>query len=73
MAASWSGILTLLALLLAGPLFHVGRHYYYKKKGLPQPESDKVMTGIHERDTMDSQHYIFSLIGYAIGIGNIWR
>eukprot|EP00980_Cylindrotheca_fusiformis_P007370 scaffold1525_cov142-Cylindrotheca_fusiformis.AAC.170 len=72
MAVSASGLFTLLAIILMGPLYYGGLHLYRRAKGTVRetkaPEKDD-----EDRDIIDTHHYLFALIGYAIGIGNMWR
>lgn len=70
MGASASGIFTLLALILIGPFVFFIRYIYNKKNGI---ENVRPEQGGGDRDIIDTSHYIFALIGYAIGVGNIWR
>lgn len=72
MGTSASGVFTLLAVLLVGPLYYVGAHFYRKSKGIVQ-ETKEPQTDSEDRDIIDTKHYLFALIGYAIGIGNVWR
>jgi len=76
MAVSASGLCTLLALVLIGPLIYLG--LWFKNRGAPtQDEKDdetaKTDVTSDERETMSSAAYTFALIGWAIGIGNVWR
>lgn len=86
MSASISGIFTLLALIFCGPLFFALRNVYRKRKeGLltrevqnfeqqsPLSSSSSFLKEEEDRHEYSSNHYLFALIGYAIGVGNIWR
>lgn len=81
---SWSATATLLALVLAGPIAY--GVIWLRKRSLPSKDPDHENYGNEEtvddieestnkvdRETMESSEYLFALIGYAIGIGNIWR
>lgn len=86
---SWSGTATLLVLILAGPLGYglvsLYKRFFPSKKELSDSTTTNEMEedveaskkesqdGEIERETMESSEYLFALIGYAIGIGNLWR
>lgn len=68
MATSASGLLTLLFLIFIGPLIYVGRYFLRKRQDTPECKVSE-----DGREVLETREYMFALIGYAIGIGNIWR
>jgi SNF family Na+-dependent transporter len=71
MGASGSGIATLLFLIFIGPIIYLGRYFFLKSRGTTEAHDSE--PSMEKREEMSSIAYTFSLIGYAIGIGNIWR
>ena len=68
MGASPSGTLTLLALILIGPIIYAGNWAYVKLiKGGSMADPDHVAEKEGEREQLSSKQYLFALVGYAIG------
>lgn len=81
MAVSTSALLTLITLVFAGPLFYACRYVYRQFYPVVYKESDSAL-GRNEEDKdpshsedeiVPSSSYILGLLGYAVGIGNVWR
>ncbi|QDZ24692.1 sodium/chloride symporter [Chloropicon primus] len=101
---SWSGTLTLVAIVLVGPALYLVDYLWKKWRGVrattasegsttattgaedddEQSDSELLDRGhpsdsfaehgaAEAREKWSSSQYLFGLIGYAIGIGNVWR
>ena len=73
MGASPSGTLTLLFLVFIGPLVYAGHWLYKKMRGVEMTGDPDHVEKEGEREQLSSKQYLFALVGYAIGIGIIWR
>lgn len=90
MAASWSGILTLVVLLVAGPLVWAVVCFVSRRKGLQDESPENLQRQAAQnagepkasrppseaaphREEVSGASYLLGLLGYAIGIGNLWR
>mmetsp|Transcript_6387 Transcript_6387/g.11406 ORF Transcript_6387/g.11406 Transcript_6387/m.11406 type:complete len:590 (-) Transcript_6387:168-1937(-) len=80
MAISWSAVLTLAVVLLAGPFCWVLLSAARRMKACrssPGNQGERVGEeadhGGCAREEVNSIEYLVTLLGYAIGIGNLWR
>ncbi|CAE8623508.1 unnamed protein product [Polarella glacialis] len=79
MAASAVGIITLLAVVLAGPLAWAIATYVERRRKAADGAAEagasegQVDGKEPEREEMSGVAYTLSLLGYAIGLGNLWR
>ena len=72
MAWSASGCWTLFLLVVTGPLGYGALNLYRRvRSGGRVVQAARPQTS--GREEMSESAYIFSLLGFAIGIGNIWR
>jgi hypothetical protein len=89
---SLSGLITLVCLLVCGPLVLGAKDLYLKVTGKRKEREasgseeatpttlsvnaagqlEEQVTGQHERHSFGSTEYVFALIGYAIGLANVW-
>lgn len=72
MTVSASGLGTLLFLILIGPFIYLLRYLYAKFVTHRHGEAN-VTKDSDGRELLTSRAYVFALVGYAIGIGNVWR
>ena len=68
MAVSASGLITLLVLVFLGPVIYLVRYILLRR-----PVEVQVSKGDDGQEHMSTTAYVFALLGYAIGIGNVWR
>lgn len=80
MEVSWSGTLCLLVLVLGGPAVYLAAYLVARvrrrKSGGEYATGNAhevVPNALGEREKWTSTQYLFGLVGYAIGIGNVWR
>jgi len=74
MAASASGIATLAALVLAGPaVFLILAIIRRRKNSASSDVVEAPAAEVQEREEVSGVDYMLGLLGYAIGIGNLWR
>lgn len=73
MAVSTSALLTLIALVFAGPLFYACRYVYRRFYPVPAVVGKEEDDGHGDSEIVPSSSYMLGLLGYAIGIGNVWR
>lgn len=80
MAISVGGLLTLLACLVIGPLV-LGIYEFVKSKKQKASQQDDasknaendILQKENGREVVSKAEYTLGLLGYAIGIGNLWR
>mmetsp|Transcript_74076 Transcript_74076/g.205814 ORF Transcript_74076/g.205814 Transcript_74076/m.205814 type:complete len:599 (-) Transcript_74076:37-1833(-) len=76
MATSASGVITFFVLVLAGPLFFLASAHIKQRRGSAaevEPAKPAPHEGGHAREEVSGINYLMGLLGYAIGIGNLWR
>jgi NSS family neurotransmitter:Na+ symporter len=76
-STSVSGVVTFVLILAAGPCFYGSQHLFRKfhydaliTRGDSKPMLQETRS---HRLQMESSEYVFALLGYSIGIGNVWR
>jgi len=69
MATSVSGLLTLLFLIFIGPIYYLALYFFKKDRCTSSYAASKP----EGREVLRTREYAFTLVGYAIGIGNLWR
>lgn len=69
---SASGLCTLLFLVFIGPVIYLLR-YLYAEYVSHRHGKNNVPKAADGQENLTSREYLFALIGYAIGIGNVWR
>jgi hypothetical protein len=72
MSVSVSGVLTLAVLVGIGPIFYGCKIFYRRYKGIVI-DLKETKEGADGCEELSSKAYLFALLGYAIGIGNIWQ
>ena len=75
---SWSGTLTLVMLWAIGPLIYLGKYLVERRNkptGAPllSDDADEGGDETPAEGNWTSAQYLFGLVGYAIGLGNVWR
>lgn len=82
MAISASGLLLLLFIIFTGPIFYISRYFvriYIYRTALSENGSDEdatskqVVVDEDGEEKVDGTSSLLTLLGYAIGIGNVWR
>jgi len=73
MAVSPTGMLMLLFIIGVGPIYYGVKWLIDKRHGPGLIEEEKAAEEEDEADEVDTTSYILGLLGYAIGIGNVWR
>lgn len=78
MAASASGVVTFLIILAVGPACLALYEYWVRRnkkliENKDSPPEGEVEDKSAKREVVTRTEYILGLVGYAIGIGNLWR
>ena len=69
-SVSVSGVCTLVFLILIGPIIYGIKHLYEKHVSHKHAVANIVKTA-DGQENLSSKAYLFALIGYAIGIGEL--
>lgn len=70
---SVGGIITLIFIVVVGPLIFLIKGLLFPAKPNDEEVDKSYQTTSTDREETDTTAYLMSLLGYAIGIGNLWR